>query len=244
MGAMPEEIALLDQQMLNRSTVEIAQRTFHVGNLFGVDSVAVVARVGKVAAAVTATLLIERWQVDAIIFVGCAGAIDPKLNVGDIVIAEQLIQHDLDASPLWPKYTAPLLDMDAFATDPLLSQQAMQSASRFLATDFLAIDASVRSQFGIFQPQLFSGLVASGDQFIHCPQKRTQLQQDLPGLLCVEMEGGAIAQVCYEHGVPFIVIRTISDNANGNAHIDFSAFNSAVVCHYSRGIIYHLLSAI
>jgi adenosylhomocysteine nucleosidase len=244
MGAMPEEIALLDQQMLNKSAVEIARRTFHTGNLFGVDCVAVIARVGKVAAAITATLLIERWQVDAIIFVGCAGAIDSKLNVGDIVVAEQLIQHDLDGSPLWPKYTAPLLEMAAFATDPTLRRHAVQAASRFLETDFLAIDAAVRHQFGISQPQLFTGLIASGDQFIHSPNKREQLQKDLPGLLCVEMEGGAIAQVCYEHGVPFTVIRTISDNANGSAHIDFNAFNSAVVCHYSRGIIYHLLSAV
>lgn len=242
-AAMPEEIALLDQEMLNKASVEIARRTFHTGNLFGIDSIAVVARIGKVAAAVTATTLIERWQVDAIIFVGCAGAIASQLTVGDIVVAEQLIQHDLDASPLWPKFTAPLLEMDAFPTHPQLKQLALQSSHQFLQTDFLTIDPKIRTQFNITTPRIYTGLIGSGDQFIHSAAKRRQLQQELPELLCVEMEGAAIAQVCYEYRAPFIVIRTISDQADGSADIDFSQFNAQVACHYSRGIIYHLFSS-
>lgn len=241
-GAMPEEIGLLNQEMINLQSSETAKRHFHTGTLFGVDSVVVVARVGKVAAAITATLLIERWQVDAIVFVGCAGAIDPNLKVGDIVVADRLLQHDLDPSPLWPKYTVPLLDIHEFSTDPVLRQTAEQSASHFLKTDLLNLDPIIRQKFGIIQPQVRTGAIASGDEFIHSAIKREQLRQDIPGLLCVEMEGAAIAQVCYEHNVPFVVIRTISDNANGSADIDFVAFNAEVVCHYSLGIIRHLFS--
>ncbi len=241
-GAMPEEIALLGSEMLNPQSSQIAQRTFHTGILFGIDSVLVVARVGKVAAAITATSLIQRWQVDAIVQVGCAGAIDPSLNVGDIVVAKQLLQHDLDGSPLWPKYAVPLLDITEFPADAQLRDRTIQAGNQFLKTDFLQIPASIRQKFNISRPQLLTGTIASGDEFINDPIKCKQLRENIPGLLCVEMEGAAIAQVCFEHGVPFTVVRIISDNANANAHIDFSAFNAEVACHYSRGIIQHLFS--
>jgi len=238
-GAMPEEVALLDIEMHDLQSTTIARRLFHTGKLFGIDSVVVIARVGKVAAALTAALLIERWRVDAIVFVGSAGAIDPRLNVGDIVVADRLLHHDLDPTPIWPRYTVPLLDVKEFPTDQRLRQSAMQSASDFIKTDFLNITPSIRQKFGIVKPQVYTGLIASGDEFVKDPAK---LQTNIPELLCVEMEGAAIAQVCYEHDLPFVVIRTISDMANSQAHIDFAAFNAQVVCRYSRGIIYQLFS--
>jgi adenosylhomocysteine nucleosidase len=243
-GAMPEEIALLDKHIKNMVITEIAQRYFHQGQLFGIDSVIVTARVGKVAAAITATLLIEHFKVDAIILIGCAGGIDTRLNIGDVVIGANLIHHDLDGSPLWPKYSVPLLDISLFPADPTLSANTFQAAEQFFQTRFNHFDPLIRQRFFIEKPKVVQGLIASGDQFINSLEKAQRLKEELPELLCVEMEGAAIGQVCYENKKPFSVIRVISDNANSDAHVDFQAFNTEIACHYSLGIVQNLFDSL
>jgi adenosylhomocysteine nucleosidase len=225
MSALHEEQQGLVERMQTRLTVSHGMRTYTEGNLWGVDTVCVLSRIGKVAAAMSATMLIERFGVTHILFTGVAGAGNSQVGVGDIVIAESLVQYDMDASPLFPPHQIPLTGISHFPSDSVLSNQLYQAAERF------CVDKTV---------QLHRGLIASGDQFINEKQHIDRLAVDLPGLLAVEMEGAAVAQVCFELACPFAVVRTISDNANEEAATDFMHFVKTVASHYTYGIVEQL----
>jgi adenosylhomocysteine nucleosidase len=216
-------------------------RDYATGKLWGIDAVCVLSRIGKVAAAMTATTLVEKFGVTHILFTGVAGAGDAGVRVGDIVVAESLLQYDMDASPLFPKYEVPLTGLSHFLTDSQLSGQVATAAQTFLDQDFMeAIAADERKQFRLGQPRLHRGLVASGDQFVSARDHIQQLNASLPGLLAVEMEGAAVAQVCFELGVPFAIVRTISDNANEDAAVDFMSFVKSVAALYAFRIVKRL----
>jgi adenosylhomocysteine nucleosidase len=209
-------------------------REYFLGQLWEIDAVCVLSRIGKVAAAMTATTLVEKFGVTHILFTGVAGAGDKAINVGDIVVAESLVQHDLDASPLFPQFEVPLTGLTHFLPDHQMSLRLASAAHDFLEQDFSqAIAASERDVFRLSAPRVHRGLVASGDQFISCSEQLGEVNQALPGVMAVEMEGAAVAQVCYEMGVPFAVIRTISDNANENAATDFMRFVKSVAAQYA-----------
>lgn len=186
----------------------------------------------------TATTLVEKFGVTHILFTGVAGAGDAGIRVGDIVVAESLVQHDMDASPLFPRYEVPLTGLSRFASDSQLALELAGAATRFLETDFLhAIDAQERALFALQAPRVHRGLVGSGDQFVSEREHIQALNGALPGLLAVEMEGAAVAQVCFELGIPYGVIRTISDNANENAATDFMRFVKSVAARYAFYIV-------
>jgi adenosylhomocysteine nucleosidase len=196
---------------------------------------------GKVAAAATAATLIERFDVTHIVFTGVAGSGHAEVRVGDIVVAEQLIQHDFDASPLFPQYEVPLTGLSHFAADRQLSEQLRLAATDFIGQDFHEVLSDTdRQAFHLHQPQVHHGLIGSGDQFISSHARLEQLQAALPDLLAVEMEGAAVAQVCFEFGVPFAVVRAISDGANDEAPVDFKQFIERVAARYAYGIIRRL----
>ena len=171
--------------------------------------------------------------VAALLFTGVAGGLAPGVNVGDVVVAEDFIQHDMDASPLAPRYEVPGSGRSRFACDAALSQLLAQAAQ----------DALVQ-----YWPQarVHRGLVASGDRFVCGLQESHQLQQCLRGAgheaLAVEMEGAAVAQVCADHGLPFAAMRTISDRADDEAHLDFKAFVETVASQYAHRILGGLLA--
>jgi adenosylhomocysteine nucleosidase len=167
------------------------------------------------------------------------------LNVGDVIVAKELIQHDLDPSPIFPKYQVPLLGISRFETDAYLRKAAITAAKKFVSSDISnCIDTNNLAKCHITKPVVNQGLIASGDQFISNPDVLAKLRSDLPDLQCVEMEGASVAQVCCEHKVPFAVIRVISDKADQSAHENFSFFVSNVANHYSRGIIRNFLAQI
>ncbi len=234
MGAMPEEVdALLPFLERDRPPVSSGMRTYHTGSLWGHQVVIVHSRMGKVAAATSATHLIVEHEIESLLFTGVAGAISPDVSIGDIVVARSLLQHDLDARPIFPRFEAPLLGRDRFGT---LHEEtaALEIAARtYLADDH---DNAVDSEFDISSPRVHTGLVISGDQFISDPQTLARLRVDIPDALCVEMEGAAVAQVCYEHGAPCLVVRTISDDASHGAEIDFAKFVDRVASHYAVGV--------
>jgi adenosylhomocysteine nucleosidase len=221
---MQEELSSVLALMPDERKQRVAGRDFWAGHLHGHDVVAVLSRIGKVAAATTATVLIERFKVDRIVFTGVAGGLAPGVKAGDVVVADSFIQHDLDASPIFPKYQVPLYDTDRFATDAALSEQLARAAREALP-----------------HAALHRGLVASGDRFVSTTGESRALQIALPDALAVEMEGAAFAQVCHDYGVPFAAVRTISDRADDEAHSDFLTFIQEVASRHSAAIVDALL---
>ena len=244
-SALHEEQAGLVEAMEGPAKLIHGKREFWAGQLWEIDAVCVLSRIGKVAAAMTATTLVEKFGVTHILFTGVAGAGDKTIRVGDIVVAESLVQHDMDASPLFPRFEVPLTGQTRFPPDLKLSSLLSSAAHAFLECDFQnAIAPSERQAFGLDQPRMHRGLVASGDQFVNDRQRIEALNGALPGLVAVEMEGAAVAQVCHELDVPFAVIRAISDNANENAAHDFMRFVKSVAAQYAFHITRRLCQAL
>ena len=198
-------------------------REYTTGKLWEIDAVCVLSRIGKVAAAMTAAILVEKFGVTHIVFTGVAGSGDAHVNVGDIVVADSLVQHDMDASPLFPRFEVPLTGLSRFATDVALTERLAAAAAK--------------------TTRVHRGLIASGDQFIGSLEQIVALKTVLPDLLAVEMEGAAVAQVCFELGIPFAVIRTISDNANDDAAVDFLHFIETVASRYAFEVIENFCKA-
>ena len=225
-SAMREELSAVLALMPDEHKEVVAGREFWRGHLHGQEVVAVLSRIGKVAAATTATVLIERFGVGRIVFTGVAGGLAPGVSVGDIVVADSFLQHDLDASPIFPKYEVPLYGLSRFSANPQLSAQLAAAAREALP--------------GV---TLHRGLVISGDRFVATTAESRVLQSALPEALAVEMEGAAIAQVCHDYGLPFAAVRTISDRADDAAHVDFMRFIEEVASRYSAAIVAALLGA-
>jgi adenosylhomocysteine nucleosidase len=221
-SAMPEELAAIVAMIDRTRTVIVGGREFHVGTCGGEEVVAVVSRIGKVSAAATTAILLERFAPRAVVMTGLAGAVDPGLAVGDIVVADRLIQHDLDARPLFPRHEVPLLGVAELPTDAALRARLVAAAEAFEVTPALR-------ELGVVRPRVHVGLIASGDQFFQSADAVAGLRAVLPAALAVEMEGAAAAQVCHEHAVPCAVARVISDTADHGAAVDFTRF-LAVAC--------------
>jgi adenosylhomocysteine nucleosidase len=237
-SALHEEQQGLVEAMERPYKLIHGMREYWGGKLWEIDAVAVLSRIGKVAAAMTATTLVEKFGVTHILFTGVAGSGDPSVRVGDIVVAESLVQHDMDASPLFPRFEVPLTGLSHFAGDRQMALELAHAAQRFLELEFTeAIEAPERAVFGLQAPRVHRGLIGSGDQFVSHRERIQALGEALPGLLAVEMEGAAVAQVCFELGIPFGVIRTISDNANENAATDFMRFVKSVAAQYAFYIV-------
>ena len=243
MTAMIEEISLLVAGLSDVSeVVERGMRTYHKGTLWGMPVVLVFSRWGKVSAATTVTHLLCEFGVTELIFTGVAGAVDPLLRIGDVVVADSLVQHDMDARPLYRRHEIPLLNKENFETDDSLRGELIGAAYAYLHKDLeSSIPETLRSRFGIHHPRVVAGHIASGDKFFARKTDVNALRQRL-AVACVEMEGAAVAQVCFEHATKFGVVRTISDSANETASIDFPAFVGEVAAVYSQGIIRRFLS--
>ena len=233
-SALQEEQAGLIAQMHGATTMTRGMRDYISGNLWGVDCVCVLSRLGKVASAATAATLIERFDVSAIIFTGVAGSADPEVRVGDVVIAENLVQHDMDTRPLFPRFEIPLTGLSKFSSDRVLSNHLAKAARQFLETGLKqAVSIEQQQVFHLQRPRVHRGLIASGDEFVGSNERLQELKEHFPDLLAVEMEGAAVAQVCFEFGIPFSVIRTISDNADAQSAVDFLAFIREVASVYA-----------
>lgn len=243
-GAMPEEISDILDNFDHKSPCKIGDRTYWEGRWRGLDTVAVFSRWGKVASAATTAILVTRFDVDHIVFVGVAGATDPSLELGDIVIATELVQHDMDASaiPAIERFEIPLLGRKRFTADDQAVEIAVDAANDFLDHGFdLAVPAEARAAFSLARPRVVRGLIASGDRFVADSSSVSDLRRLLPDLQCVEMEGAAVAQVCFELGIPLTVIRIISDRADHDAPIDFARFSEQVASVIAEGVASRLL---
>jgi adenosylhomocysteine nucleosidase len=242
-SAMHEELRAL-LPLLEGSTREtLAGREFHQGRIHGHSVVLVLSGIGKVAAATTAALLMQRFDVDGLLFTGVAGGLAEGVQVGDVVVASELIQHDMDASPLFPRFEIPLTGRSRFDADVSLAdalaaagERCLQQAGDLMANSNLSTPASLR-RVDPTRPRLHRGLVASGDRFVSSHAESAALRAALPDALAVEMEGAALAQVCGYFERPFAVLRTISDRADDSAHVDFTRFIHEVASVYTRLIV-------
>ncbi len=204
-GAMSEEVEALKQEMTITTHLHKARMDFFQGVLWNQDVVVVVSGVGKVNAAICTQILIDYFNVDKVVNVGVAGGVDEKVFPGDVVIGTSLIQHDVDTTMFGEKLgQIPRLDIFDFKSDEELVKKARAAQ----------IDPKYR---------LFEGVIVTGDQFISSPEKVRFLSKEF-NAYATEMEGASIAHTAYLNDKPFIVIRSISDNASIGACIEFKEF--------------------
>lgn len=207
-SAMSEELEILLQDMKIDSKETKANMIFHKGMVWNTEAVAVVCGIGKVNAAVCAQILISEYKVDKVINVGVAGGVGKEIYPGDVVIGDNLVQYDMDTTAFGdPIGQIPRLDTFDFKCDESLIALAKEACKE---------NGNIKS---------FVGRIVTGDQFVADPAKVKWFDEEFKALAC-EMEGGSIAQVCYLNKIPFVVIRSISDNANNGAHMDFAEFTA------------------
>lgn len=242
-AALHQELAAVLARLPHERRQQVGGRDFWLGDWHGHELVAVLARVGKVAAATTATILIERFGVDRIIFTGTAGGLAPGVAVGDLVVARSFLQHDLDASPLFPRHEVPLYGQSRFAADSAMTAALAAAARAVLAQRDVALGPQALQEFELGAARVHEGLLLSGDRFIATAQASQALRAELPDALAVEMEGAAVAQVCHDYGLPFAAVRTISDRADDSAHVDFMRFVQRVASRYSVAVLAHYFRA-
>lgn len=217
MGAMDEEIALIKKEMDIQSITTRARMDFIQGKFCDQEIVLVRSGIGKVNAAVCTQILIDDFQIAGLIFTGVAGAVSPELGIGDIVISQDTLQHDVDATAFgYERGQIPRLEEKVFTADKDLVSLALKS-SQYLC-------------FAGQQPKVMVGRILSGDQFIACPEKVQWLGSTFQGH-CTEMEGAAVAQVCTLNSLPFVIIRSMSDKADGSAHMNYQEFVEQAACN-------------
>ena len=204
-GAMSEEVQGFKKLLENIDEERIGNLTFYTGVMHGKDIVLLETGIGKVNAAIGATLMIEAFDVEAVIFTGVAGGINDELDLGDVVISKDLIQHDVDVTAFGEKLgVIPRMEKSVFEADTGLIDLAVKAGKKL-------------------KGKVIVGRILSGDQFIASPEKIAFLKKEFNGD-CAEMEGAAVGHVCQIFDIPFVVVRTMSDKANSDAHTDYATF--------------------
>lgn len=237
LSALLDEQRGLLEQLVRPHKVKRAGRTFWCGQWHGHEVVLALTKVGKVAAATTTTAVIEAFQVKRVVFTGVAGGLGSGVKVGDVVVARDFIHHDLDSSPLFSRYEIPLYGCATLPCDEGLTALLLEATRVGLA----GVGEHFHQDKLLKSPQVHSGLIASGDQFVSDAGVAAKMMSDMQASgfapLAVEMEGAAVAQVCRDYGVPFAAVRTISDRADDEAHMDFSAFVQKVASPYAFAVL-------
>ncbi len=211
-GAMQVEVDDLVKKMENASSEKIAGVTYHTGKLCGVDVVIARSGIGKVNAAIAATVMAQHFKVTAIINTGIAGSLSNELNIGDIVLSTDCLEHDMDATGFgYKRGVIPQMADSDFKASEKLIEAAKKAASEVLSS------INVKA-----------GRVVSGDQFISDDAKKKELKE-LFDPMCTEMEGAAIAHAAAVNGVEFLIVRAISDKADGSANMDYEKFEKLAV---------------
>lgn len=243
-SALQEEMNFIKNELRLETQERVGIRDYYIGTLYNKEVVMAYTNCGKVSAATTITVLIERYQVDLIIFTGVAGGAGEEVEIGDVVIAEGMLQHDFDISKLinFPKYDNTLLGKSVFDVAPRYVSLLQSTADAYLKEEFFhEVSREAIEQFKLTKPKTIIGNIASGDQFIADEDKIDELKQGIPNLKCVDMESAAAAQICHEYKKDLLVFRIISDKADNHADISFDRFLNEVATIYSRGILRRLL---
>ncbi|MFE8703258.1 5'-methylthioadenosine/S-adenosylhomocysteine nucleosidase [Cytobacillus sp. FJAT-54145] len=205
-GAMEEEVTLLREKLADKNQEIIAGCEFTTGKMDGAEVVLLRSGIGKVNAAMSTTILLERFKPDYVVNTGSAGGLNPSLNVGDVVISTEVRHHDVDVTAFGYEYGQVPQLPPAFEANHDLVQIAVNSANE------------------IDEVQVVKGLIATGDSFMNDPQRVENIRGKFIDLQAVEMEAAAIAQVSHQFGVPFVVIRSLSDIAGKESDISFEQY--------------------
>lgn len=213
-GAMEEEVAILKEKMSEVTVLEKAGMEFFKGILGGQQVVIVRSGIGKVNAGICTQILADVFQVNAVINTGIAGSLKAEINIGDIVLSTDTMQHDVDAREFGYEIgQVPRMDTRTFPADDRLRETALQVCRK--------VNPEI---------QVFEGRVASGDQFVADKETKEKIIANTQAY-CTEMEGAAIGQAAYLNGIPYLVIRAISDKADDSAHMDYPAFEKEAIRH-------------
>ena len=225
-GAMEEEVALLKEAMELKEVVEYATMSFCRGNLYDKDVVVVKSGIGKVNAGICAQILVDKFNVKVLINTGIAGSLDAAIDIGDMVISTDLVEHDMDASIFGdPIGQIPRMDTFSFPADPSLVEKA--------------VEANMEANPDI---KTFTGRIVSGDQFVSSSVVKEKLVENFQAK-CTEMEGAAIAHAAYLNKVSCVIIRAISDKADNSATMDYPSFEKKAIEH-SVKLVQNLLPRI
>ena len=213
-GAMDEEVSKLKELMSDVIVETKASMDFYKGKLKGKDVVIVRSGIGKVNAAICTQILVDKYSVDAVINTGIAGSLNASIDIGDIVLSEDALQHDMDATGFgYEPGVIPRMETSVFKADNMLRKIAKESCEK--------VNPDIK---------VFEGRVVSGDQFISDKDKKKYILDNFSGY-CTEMEGAAIAQVAYLNNIPFLIIRAISDKADDSASEDYPTFEAKEIKH-------------
>ena len=213
-GAMDIEVDALKEQMLDVTRVNKASMEFYQGKLNGKDVVVVRSGIGKVNAAVCTQILADVFEVEAVINTGIAGSLRNEINIGDIVVSTDALQHDMDAVEFgYPKGQIPGMKVFSFVANAALRETAVRVCQK--------VNPDI---------QVFEGRIVSGDQFVARAEVKNEIIKEFAGY-CTEMEGASIAQAAYLNGIPFVVVRAISDKADNSATMDYPTFERQAAQH-------------
>lgn len=213
-GAMQEEVEQLISAMNVTKGEKKAGMDFYSGRLDGMPVTIVRSGIGKVNAAICTQILVDDFNVDAVINTGIAGSLHDKIEIADVVLSEDVLHHDMDATGFgYPKGQIPRMDVLSFKADPglvALAKKACEAAT---------------PEIGIH-----TGRIVSGDQFVSDTEVKKRIVDDFAGL-CTEMEGAAIAQTAHLNNIPFVIIRTISDKSDNSATVDYPTFEKKAIAN-------------
>lgn len=216
-GAMEEEVAVLKQEMDIEEAVDYASMQFCKGTLCGKNVVIVRSGIGKVNAAICAQVLADKFNVDVLINTGIAGSLDAAIDIGDMVISTDLVEHDMDATIFGdPLGQVPRMDTFSFPAEKDLIEKAV-AANEEANPDI----------------KTFTGRIVSGDQFVSSAEVKEKLVKNF-GAKCTEMEGAAIAHAAYLNKISCVIIRAISDKADNSATMDYPTFEKKAIEHSVR----------
>lgn len=216
-GAMELEVAELKSKTEVRNVVEKAGMKFHEGVLNGKDVVIVQCGIGKVNAGMCVQILADLFDVDAVINTGVAGSLRAEINIGDIVVSTDACEHDMDVTALgYEPGIIPQMETSFFKADRMLAEQAK------------TVCEEVNPEIKVYE-----GRVVSGDRFVSDADTKDRLIT-LFSASCTEMEGAAIAHAAFLNKIPYVVLRAISDKADGSAHMDYPEFERAAAAHCAK----------
>ena len=205
-GAMEQEVETLLAQMENKSAATVAGSTFYEGKLSGLDAVVVQCGIGKVNAALCVQILCDRYGITHVVNTGIAGSLCADLDIGDLVVSRDAMYHDFDCVHFgYPYGKVPGMDVVSFPADETMIKLAFDAANR------------------VHPDHVTVGRVASGDQFVADQTLKNRIVANT-NALCTEMEGAAIAHTAYRNGIPFVILRAISDKADNSAEMDYPTF--------------------